>query len=138
LHASKTNTLHHLCHHPGDQPYPYRIAHDKSIVFLDNHHNYLKVNISDLIGERFVSDTGNVSLLGIVIDGDGVFAAYGVKYGLYKSTDTRRANDINGARNIELTSLAGQEEKYSNYTLLDTDYATTKALLETLVSTPGT
>lgn len=70
-------------------------------------------------------------------DGDGVFAAYGVKFGLYKSTDTRRANDINGARNIELISLAGQEEKYSNYTVLDTDYATTKTLLETLVSTPG-
>lgn len=69
--------------------------------------------------------------------GEGVFAAYGVKFGLYKSTDTRRANDINGARNLELTSLAGLEEEHSNYTLLDTDYATTKALLETLVSTPG-
>lgn len=70
-------------------------------------------------------------------DGDGVFAAYGAEFGLYKSTDTRRANDINGARNIELLSLAGQEEKYSNYTYLDTDYAVSKAALETLVSTPG-
>lgn len=70
--------------------------------------------------------------------GEGVFAAYGVQFGMEKSTDTRRSNDINGARNIELISIAGNEEKYSNYTVLDTDYATTKALLETLVSTPGT
>ena len=69
--------------------------------------------------------------------GDGVFRGYGMKYGLYKSTDTRRANDINGARNIELTSLAGQEEPYSNYVVLDTDYATTKALLEDLITNVG-
>jgi len=69
--------------------------------------------------------------------GEGVFAVYGPKLGLEKSTDTRRANDINGARNIELLSVSGNEEAYSNYTLLDTDYATTKTLLATLVSTPG-
>ena len=69
--------------------------------------------------------------------GDGVFNAYGCKYGLFKSSDTERSNDINGARNIELTSLAGQEEAVSKYVLLDTDYATTAALLETLVTTPG-
>jgi hypothetical protein len=65
-------------------------------------------------------------------DGDGVFRAFGVKYGLYPSSDTMRANDINGARNIELTSLSGQEEGQSNYTVLATDYATTKALLVSL------
>jgi hypothetical protein len=69
--------------------------------------------------------------------GEGVFGVYGPEFGLEKSTDTRRANDINGARNLELLSIAGNEEKYSNYTLLATDYATTKTLLETLVSTPG-
>lgn len=62
-------------------------------------------------------------------DGDGIFRVYGLKYGLYPSSDTMRANDANGARPIELTSQAGQEEKYSNYTLLATDYATTLALL---------
>jgi hypothetical protein len=67
-------------------------------------------------------------------DGDGVFRVFGIEYGLYPSTDTMRANDINGARNLELTSLAGQEENQSNYTLLDTDYATTKALLVSLES----
>lgn len=65
-------------------------------------------------------------------DGNGAFRVFGMKYGLYPTTDTMRANDINGARNIELTSLSGQEEPHSNYTLLDTDYATTKALLEGL------
>lgn len=65
-------------------------------------------------------------------DGDGVFRVFGMKYGLYPSSDTMRANDINGARNIELTSLSGQEEPQSNYTLLVTDYATTKALLVSL------
>lgn len=70
-------------------------------------------------------------------DGDGVFFAYGAKNGLWKSSDTQRANDINGARNIELTSLAGQEEQYSRFVVLKTDYETTLALLNTLVTTPG-
>ena len=64
--------------------------------------------------------------------GDGVFRMFGLKYGLYPSSDTMRANDINGARSLELTSLAGQEEIYSNYTLLITDYATTLAALVAL------
>ena len=63
---------------------------------------------------------------------DGTFRVYGLKYGLYPSTDTMRANDIDGARSLELTSLEGQAEPYSNYTLLKTNYATTLALLESL------
>jgi len=66
--------------------------------------------------------------------GEGVFALYGLKKGLWKSADTRRWNDINGARNVEMTSLGGQEEPYSHYVVLDTDYATTRALLESLLS----
>ncbi len=65
-------------------------------------------------------------------DGDGVFEVYGLKLGLYPSSDTRRSNDINGARSLELTSLADQEEAVSRYILFDTDYATTKALIEGL------
>ena len=65
-------------------------------------------------------------------DGDGTFKCYGAKFGLYPSSDTLRANDINGARSIELTSLSGQEEPYSQYTVLKTDYATTKAMLVAL------
>lgn len=65
-------------------------------------------------------------------DADGVFILYGAKNGLYKSADTHRINDNNAERSIELTSLDGQEEPYSRYVLLSTDYATTKALLEGL------
>jgi hypothetical protein len=67
-------------------------------------------------------------------DGNGTFRVFGMRNGLYPSTDTMRANDINGARNVEVTSLEGQEEPQSNYTLLDTDYATTLALLVSLES----
>lgn len=70
--------------------------------------------------------------------GDGTFVAYGCKYGLYKTSDTQRANDVNGARVIELASLPGQEEPFSRYVVLDTDYATTLALLVDLVTNVGT
>ena len=66
--------------------------------------------------------------------GEGIFLGYGVKKGLWKSTDTQRANNINGARSIEMVSLAGQEEPFSRYVLFDTDYATTRALLEGLLT----
>lgn len=65
--------------------------------------------------------------------GEGVFQVLGLKKGLWKSADTQRSNDINGARNIEMTSLDGQEEPFARYVLLDTDYATTRALLEGLL-----
>jgi len=68
-------------------------------------------------------------------DGDGIFRIFGLKNGLYPSSDTMRANDVNGARSLELTSLSGQEEPQSNYTLLKTDYATTLALLVALETT---
>lgn len=70
-------------------------------------------------------------------DGDGTFVAYGVQNGLWKSTDTRRSNDVNGARNLELTSLGGSEENYSEYTVLSTDYDGTLSMLEGL-ETEGT
>ena len=62
-------------------------------------------------------------------DGDGTFRAFGVKNGLYKTSDAWTANDIDGARAIEMASQEGAGEKYSNYTVLDTDYATTLAML---------
>ena len=70
-------------------------------------------------------------------DGDGTFVAYGVKNGLWKSTDTRRQNDINGARNLELTSMGGHEENFSEYTVLSTDYSTTLSMLEGLETSPA-
>jgi hypothetical protein len=66
--------------------------------------------------------------------GEGIFVLYGLKKGLWKTADTRRWNDINGARKIEMASLSGQEEPYSHYILLDNDYATTHALLESLLT----
>jgi len=69
-------------------------------------------------------------------DGDGIFVAYGVGSGLYKTADTKRANDANGTRNIELASMDQQPENYSQYNVLDTDYATTKAMLEALLTNP--
>ena len=65
--------------------------------------------------------------------GDGIFFAYGAQKGLFPSTDTKRFNTDNGVRKLEFTSLAGQEENHSGFVVLDTDYATTKALLESLV-----
>jgi len=67
-----------------------------------------------------------------LIGGDGTFVGYGLKNGLFKSADTRRANDINSARSLELTSLGGSEEPWSEYTILKTDYATTLAMLVAL------
>lgn len=102
--------------------------------------------------ETAVADINNVDQMDDIIvvveskdkaeDADGVFIAYGVKKGLWKSTDTQRANDINGARNLELTSLSGQEEPYSRYVVLapetvpadGTGYANTLALLNGLLA----
>jgi hypothetical protein len=65
---------------------------------------------------------------------DGVFVAYGLKSGLYVTTDNRRANENNGIRNIELASRDQEDEPYSQYNVLLTDYATTKSALEALLS----
>jgi hypothetical protein len=64
--------------------------------------------------------------------GDGTFFVLGAKYGLWKTSDSRRINADGGQRTLELQSMAGMEEPYSAYVLLATDYATTKALLEGL------
>jgi len=60
----------------------------------------------------------------------------GVEFGLYPTSDSKRENDANGARVLELTSQDGDTEVYSDYTVFDTDYATTLALLVAL-ETPG-
>jgi hypothetical protein len=65
--------------------------------------------------------------------GEGVFVVLGPKKGLFKTGDSLRENDNNGSRSLELSSMPGQEEEFSQYTYIDTNYATTKAHLETLI-----
>jgi hypothetical protein len=66
--------------------------------------------------------------------GDGVFVGYGFKSGLYVTSDTRRANDANAIRSLELASRDQEDEPYSQYNVLITDYATTKAALIALLT----
>ncbi len=65
-------------------------------------------------------------------DGEGTFQGAGLKYGLKPVTDTRRANDANGSRPLEFGPVEGDSEPYSQYTIFDTDEATTRALLVAL------
>lgn len=69
-------------------------------------------------------------------DADGTFVGYGLDCGLYISADSRRANDANGVRVLEATSLEPNFEKVSQFNILKTDitssYAATKAMLELL------
>jgi hypothetical protein len=65
---------------------------------------------------------------------DGVYVGYGLKSGLYPTTDTRRANDANGIRSIEMASRDQEDEPYSQYNVIITDYAGTKAALEALLT----
>lgn len=65
---------------------------------------------------------------------EGVYVGYGLKSGLYVTADTRRANDLNGTRSLELATRDQEGEPYSQYNLLVTDYATTKSTLEALLT----
>ena len=64
--------------------------------------------------------------------GDGIFKLYGLTSGLYKTADTQRMNDIDGARSLEMATQGGETEAFSSYTVFDTDYATTLAMIESL------
>jgi hypothetical protein len=64
--------------------------------------------------------------------GDGTFFVYGAGSGLYPASDTRRYKTNAGSRVVSLETLAGQEEKYSSFVLMVTNYATTLALLESI------
>jgi hypothetical protein len=66
--------------------------------------------------------------------GDAVFIGYGLKSGLYVTADSRRANENNAVRSIELTTRDQEGEPYSQFNVLITDYAGTKAALEALLS----
>ena len=62
--------------------------------------------------------------------GDGVFVCYGLASGLYKTKDERNSKVSNGVRLMEYSTRDQEGEPVSQYNLIKTDYATTKALLE--------
>ena len=68
-------------------------------------------------------------------DGNGAFQIYGLLTGLYKSSDTMRANTASGKRIIELTNQAEEESTVSYHVFFDTNYATTKEAVEALLGT---
>ena len=63
---------------------------------------------------------------------DSTFRVFGAKNGLYPTTDEWTANDIDGARAIEIASLETSPEPYSKNNYQDTDYATTLLALVAL------
>lgn len=64
------------------------------------------------------------------LQGEGSFVAFGVSNGLWKSSQTKRANDSNGVATVEFTSMEGMEEEYSEYVVnIGGSYATTLAAL---------
>lgn len=66
--------------------------------------------------------------------GDGAFQVYGLQTGLYKSSDTMRANSESGKRIIELTNQAEEESTVSYHVFFAATYAATKAAAEALLT----
>jgi hypothetical protein len=46
---------------------------------------------------------------------DGTLLGYGLDYGLWKTAQSRMANDDNGFTNVEFATREGQEEEFSAY-----------------------
>lgn len=67
--------------------------------------------------------------------GEGVFLAYGVKGGLWKAEDTLDWNTDAASRKIKLQSLGGNEEPYPYWIVYSNDFASTKTLLDGLLTT---
>lgn len=117
-------------------------GHDRTISedIADTFKHYLSLKEFSFASDDVSNFDGLGDMCGVVeykqksTDGDGVFVGYGFKSGLYVSSDTRRANDANSVRSLELTSRDQEDEPYSQYNVLITDYATTKAALEALLT----
>lgn len=62
--------------------------------------------------------------------GEGKFIGFGLKQGMWPTSDTERTNENDGVRRLELTSTDTAPEPFSKYIIFDTDYATTLALLD--------
>jgi len=61
--------------------------------------------------------------------GEGVFLAYGVTNGLWKTTQTKSSADNNALTTFEFSSRDQMEERYSEYVVFLTDYDSTKTAL---------
>jgi len=71
------------------------------------------------------------------VDGGGAFIVLGAKNGLYKSADSSKLLDADGARPMEWTSMETAPEPYSFYVFDAGSYADTLAAIEAL-ETPAT
>lgn len=60
---------------------------------------------------------------------DGTFRMYGKNNGMYKTSLTQRANDLDSAAAVEFGSEDGAFEPYPWWTVHTTDYATTLAMI---------
>lgn len=67
------------------------------------------------------------------VAGDGSFQIYGLQTGLYKSSDTMRANSESGKRIIELTNQGEEESTVSYHVFFITSYAATKSAVDALL-----
>ena len=61
--------------------------------------------------------------------GEGVFLAYGVTNGLWKTTQTKSSADNNALTTYEFASRDQMEERYSEYVVMMADYDATKTAL---------
>lgn len=117
-------------------------GHDRNIVddLSDTFKHFLSFKGFEFDSESVYKMDGLNDICAIVEykqksdDGDGVFVGYGLKSGLYVTADMRRANENNAIRSFELATRDQEGEPFSQYNVLDTDYATTKALLEALLT----
>jgi len=69
--------------------------------------------------------------------GEGMFLAYGVTNGLWKTTQTKSSADNNALTTFEFSSRDQMEERYSEYVVFLTDYDSTKTALIATESKEG-
>lgn len=82
-------------------------------------------NLDDLVAIVEMKNKG--------IAGDGAYQILGLETGLHKMTDARKYNDNLGTRAIELGTQDGEGATVSYHNFFKTDYATTKALVDSIL-----
>lgn len=88
--------------------------------------------IDELKGGKFIIVAE--SNFGGVADADK-FKVFGITAGLYLTEAIHSSNENGGAITYVLSTLEGDKEKYLYNTVLETDYATTKASFDALFAT---